>query len=193
MKRIVFLSTVAAVALGTGCRQLPGTPEQQGAVIGGTGGAIAGAAVSDNKLLGALIGGAVGAGGGYLIGANRDRIVGKDRDAARVAVENAQANPATADQARLATTADVNADGFVTLDEVTAMKEAGLSDEEILSRLRATDQVFELTAAQERQLMARGLSRATVTEMRHINRDTRERLLRGDSDVISRPAPVPAQ
>lgn len=193
MKRIVLLSTVAAFALGTGCRQLPGTPEQQGAVIGGTGGAIAGAAVSENKLLGALIGGAVGAGGGYLIGANRDRIVGKDRDAAQRAVENAQTNPATAEQARYALTADVNLDGFVTLDEVTAMKDAGISDEEILKRLRATDQVFELTPEQEKQLLNRGLSRSTVTEMRHINRETRERLLRGDSDdVISRPAPTPA-
>lgn len=178
-----------AITFGTGCRQLPGTAQQQGAVIGGTGGAIAGAAVAENKVLGALIGGALGAGGGYLIGANRDRIVGKDHAGAQTAVENAQSNPATAEQARNALTADINADGFVTLDEVAAMKDAGLTDDQILARLRATDQVFELTSTQEKFLRDRGFSRSAVTEMRHINRDTREQLLRGSDDVISRPPP----
>src|SRR5687768_5086603 len=86
----------------TGCESLPGSDEQQGAVIGGLGGAAAGAAISkDNRWLGALIGGALGAGGGYLIGANKDKITGKDddeRDKAREeaikASERAEKNPA---------------------------------------------------------------------------------------------------
>lgn len=174
--------------LGTGCQQLPGTHEQQGAVIGGTGGAIAGAAIADNDLLGALIGGAAGAAGGYLIGANSDRILGRDRVAAERAVQGAQASPATADQVRYATTADVNSDGFVTLDEVTAMNAAGLTDEQMLARLRATDQVFELTSAQERLLRDQGVSQTVISAMREINRDTRDRLLNNRSrDVIGRP------
>jgi hypothetical protein len=191
MKRNVLFTTIvaASLAVGSGCRQLPGTDEQQGAVIGGTGGAIAGAAVSENRLLGALIGGAVGAAGGYLIGANRDRILGEDKAAAEEAVQEAQTSPATAEQARNASTADLNNDGFVTLDEVVAMDSAGMTDEQIIDRMRATDQVFELTASQRTFLRDRGVSSRVINEMPEINRETREQLLsRRSNEVISRPA-----
>ena len=49
----------------------------KGAVIGGVGGAVVGAAVSDKKGKGALIGGAVGAGAGYLIGRDQDKKNGR--------------------------------------------------------------------------------------------------------------------
>ena len=53
----------------TGCENLPGDEKTQGAVIGGAGGALAGAAIAkDNRLLGGLIGGALGAAGGYVVG-----------------------------------------------------------------------------------------------------------------------------
>src|SRR5688572_26819728 len=123
---------VIAVPLAplAGCSDLPGTDEQQGAVAGGVGGAVLGAAVAKNKLLGGLIGGAIGAVGGYLIGANWDKLTGNERDEAIESVRNAESNPATAEQARRATTADINSDGFVTLDEVVAMEKAGFSDDE---------------------------------------------------------------
>ena len=48
MTKRTFLATtlIGALALGpvTGCESLPGNDEQQGAVIGGVGGALAGAA-----------------------------------------------------------------------------------------------------------------------------------------------------
>jgi len=191
MNRALILSTtaIAVLSLQTGCQQLPGTKGQQGAVIGGAGGAAAGAAIAkDNRVLGALIGGAAGAAGGYLIGANSDRILGKDSAGAERAISTAQNSPATSDQARNATTADINQDGFVTLDEVTAMKAAGLSDNEMLGRLRATNQVFELTSTQERILREQGISQQVITEMEQMNRDTRDRLLNEPSNgVISRP------
>lgn len=49
----------------------------KGAVIGGVGGAVVGAAVSDKKGKGAIIGGAVGAGAGYLIGRDQDKKDGR--------------------------------------------------------------------------------------------------------------------
>src|SRR5947207_2268848 len=71
-----------------GCNNLPGNKKEQGAVIGGVGGAVAGAAISKDKpLLGGLIGGALGAGGGYLIGANWDKITGHDKASADQAVQ----------------------------------------------------------------------------------------------------------
>src|SRR4051812_17583656 len=99
MRRFAFYQTMGglgstallATVIATGCSNLPGTPKQQGAAIGAAGGAAAGAAIaSHNRGLGALIGGVAGAAGGYLIGANADRIKNNDRSGAEEAVRNAQ-------------------------------------------------------------------------------------------------------
>lgn len=50
----------------------------KGAVIGGAGGAIAGAVINkNNRVVGAVIGGVVGAGGGYVIGRKMDKKDGR--------------------------------------------------------------------------------------------------------------------
>lgn len=176
-----------AVTPMIGCDNLPGTAEQQGAVGGGAAGAAVGAAVADdNRLLGALIGGAIGAGGGYLIGANKDKILGDDRDDAVAANRQAQANPARAADVARADDADLNGDGFVTMDEVVAMHRANLSDREIIDRMEDTGHVFELTTDQEAYLMDQGVSRTVVREMRHINQDERREVIESRNDVISR-------
>ncbi len=185
--RILLLAgSVALLANGTGCSNLPGTDKQQGAVIGGLGGAAAGAAIGgeNNRLLGAIIGGALGAGGGYVVGANADRITGNDRSGAETATQQAKSRPATAEEARNATTADLNSDGFITLDEVVALNKAGYSDQEILNRLQATGQVFELTSEQQEFLRTEGVSATVVNQMAELNRETRERLNSRSSDVI---------
>jgi hypothetical protein len=127
-----LVASMACSGLMVGCESLPGDEKTQGAVIGGVGGALAGAALGgkENRLLGALIGGAAGAGGGYLIGANWDKITGKKSDEAKEAANRAERSPATPDDVRDARTADLNDDGFVTLDEVVAMEKANLSDQE---------------------------------------------------------------
>jgi hypothetical protein len=188
-----ILATVSASALllsSTGCSNLPGEPKQQGAVIGGVGGAAAGAAIGGerHRVLGAVLGGALGAAGGYVVGANSDKITGKDTAGAQEAAQTAQSRPATAQEARNATTADINRDGFVTLDEVVAMDEAGLSDQQMIDRLRATGQIFELTSEQEQYLVTRGVSRSLVSQMQNLNREARDRLLNPTgSGVISQP------
>lgn len=175
---------IGALALGSialtplvGCESLPGNEEEQGAVLGGVAGAAAGAAIAENRVLGALLGGALGAGGGYLIGANWDRITGEDDDDAIAAVERAQDNPATVDDVRGSVTADLNDDGFVTLDEIVAMENAGLSDDEIIRRARATGQIFDLNQDQASFLTARGVSPRVVEELGDINREQKEQLL----------------
>ncbi len=161
--------TISIAAL-TGCSNLPGNPKQQGAVVGGASGAAVGAAVaSHNRALGAIIGGAVGAAGGYVVGANKDKIFAKDKEAADEAARKSQDAPATPDQARAASTADINSDGFVTLDEVVALKQAGLTDNQIIDKLRATNQVFELTEEQKRYLIDRGVSQSVVDQMLTLN------------------------
>ncbi len=190
--RFGMVAGMAGVLLvtATGCNNLPGTPGQQGAAIGGVGGAATGALVGGehHRLLGALLGGAVGAGGGYLIGANKDRITGHDSAGAEEAARRAQAQPATPQQALAAPTADLNGDGFVTMDEVVAMKQAGLSDQQILQRMQATGQVFELTPDQQAYLGNNGVDQYVIDQIPQINRQVRDQLLGQQST----PAPAPA-
>ncbi len=160
-----------------GCSSLPGSDAQQGAVIGGASGAAVGAAVSkENRALGAVIGGAVGAAGGYVIGKNADKVTGHDSDEAQAASRKAEEAPVTAEQAKSAPSADVNSDGFVTLDEVVALKDAKLTDDQIIERLRATKQVFELTSEQKKYLADRGVSQDVIDRLTTLNRESNANL-----------------
>ncbi len=177
-RRAVSVALIGSLALGpmVGCANLPGGAKEQGAVIGGLGGAAAGALIGkNNRGLGALIGGVLGAGGGYLIGANKDKITGKDKDRSRDeairASERAERNPAKPEDVDRSRSADLNDDGFVTLDEVVAMRQANLSDDEMVERLESTNQVFELTDYQEDYLRTRGVSDDVIREMRNMNQD----------------------
>lgn len=185
LKSLIMVPVIVTL---TACQELPGERRTQGAVIGGAAGAAAGAAVAkENRLLGALIGGALGAGGGYVIAAQTDKIETQDRDAAVQAARKAQENPATPADARQALTADLNMDGFVTLDEVVAMEQAGLSDQEMLSRMRQTDQIFELTEEHRQYLRQRGVSNTVISQMEGINQQQREAIINQRGDVIGRP------
>jgi len=190
---VVSLSAFTLV----GCENLPGSKGTQGAVVGGAGGATVGAVVGghEHRLLGTLLGGALGAAGGYVVGANSDRIMGHDQYNAQEAVRHSQQHPATAQDALRATTADLNNDGFVTLDEVVAMRDAGLTDTQMLDRMRATNQVFELTPDQRQYLVDRGVSRFVIDQMETINQQTRDRLLNMPPNAgypATAPSPYPA-
>jgi hypothetical protein len=183
---------LAAAPLMSGCENLPGSRTEQSTVIGGAGGAAVGAILAkENRLLGALIGGALGAGAGYLIGAKTDWFEGDDddaRDEAAEAAQNAQTNPATAEQARRANSADINDDGFVTMDEIIAMEKANLTDRQMIDRLEAADQVYDLNEEQRQYLLDRGVSQNVVNRMLTINREERDRILSSRSDnVVGRP------
>src|SRR5688500_4911452 len=173
MRKAVQTGIVSICITGlVGCSNLPGSDEQQGAVIGGATGAAVGAAVTKNRALGAVIGGAVGAAGGYVIGKNKDKITGRDDEEVKVAEIQSQQAPATPEKARTATTGDVNSDGFVTLDEVVALEQANLTDDQIIERLRATNQVFDLTEDQRRYLLDRGVSQNVVDRLATLNEST---------------------
>ena len=161
----------------TGCENLPGDEKTQGAVLGGLGGAAAGVALSDNDLLGALLGGALGAGGGYLIGSQIEKADEDNRDEAIRASERARTDPASIEDVRESRTADLNDDGFVTLDEVVAMERAGLGDREILERLDRTNQFYDLNASQRAYLRERGVSDYVIDRMANINPELRERAM----------------
>ncbi len=163
---------IASLALAPllGCEDLPGNKKTQGAVIGGAGGALAGAAIGrHNRLLGGLIGGALGAGGGYLIGAQMSKNDRDHRDEAISASDRDRDNPPSASEARNARTADLNGDGYVTLNEVVALRKADLSDSEMIRRLQDTGQVFYLSEEQENYLRDRGVSDNVIRAMRTMN------------------------
>jgi hypothetical protein len=170
--RWVTATLLGAISLAplSGCESQRGGNKGHGTVSGGAGGAAAGATVAgaDNRPLSALLGGALGAGGGYLIGAPMDKTDPQHRDEAVHAAKKAEANPARPEDVRRSKTADLNDDGFVTQDEVAAMQRAGLSDKEMIDRLRATGQVFELTAQQEGYLRSHFVGQRVIQSMRNL-------------------------
>jgi hypothetical protein len=177
---VALTALLASGALAVGCEELPGTRQQQATVIGGVAGGLAGAALNNsNPLMGLLMGSAIGAGGGYLIGAKTDWFEDPDdaEDDARRSVQIAQERPATPAQARRAQTADINEDGFVTADELVAMEQAGMDEDEILERLRATNQVFDVSPEQARALRQAGVSDRVISQMPQINRERRDSIL----------------
>ncbi len=187
----LVLSASIGLAPLAGCESLPGEEKEQGAVIGGLGGAAAGAALGgeDHRLGGAVIGGILGAGGGYLIGAKMEdkdkEDSSKKREEAEAAAQKAKADPATADDVKSTNTADLNDDGFVTLDEVAAMEKAGLSDKEQIRRLERTQQYFELTSEQQDYLREQGVSDNVIVAMRDMKPD--EARLAADKEDASKP------
>ena len=105
------------------------------------------------------------AGSGYLIGAAPDKIEQKRRAEARAAAERSRITPATVEDARQSDTADLNNDGFVTVDEVLAMQKASFSDGQMIDRLQRTRQIFILTEQQKDYLRDRGVSQRVIDAM----------------------------
>jgi hypothetical protein len=186
----MVLSAVLVVASLAGCQSLPGTRNQQSAVGGGAAGAVLGGVLGGGALA-TILGGALGAGAGYLISANYDKLTGnkqQNRKSAKQAIQHAHQHPATAADVKNSNTADLNHDGYVTMDEVIAMSKAGLSDQQMTKRLRRTDQVFDLNQQQKSYLVDHGVDRSVVNEMNNINRKQRQQLTNQQNQIISQPS-----
>jgi hypothetical protein len=113
-----------------------------------------------------LTGGDLGIGGGFLIGAAPEKIKQHLNTEAVAAAQKAEQSPAQPLQTHDSTTADLNRDGYVTLDEILAMVRAGLNDGEIQDRLKKTGYIFQITPEQERYLTDRGVRQKVVDEIR---------------------------
>jgi len=154
------------VALLVGCETLP---TDQAAALSGIGAELAAAGAVTGERghpVSMLLGGSLGIGGGYVIGLRPEKLDEQARDIHREealrANDCAERNPAGVEDVVASPSADVNADGFVTVDEIIAMERAGLSDEEEIARLKTSGQVFEVSPQQERYLEDRGISLAVV-------------------------------
>ena len=150
----------------SGCSSAPGTSGQQGAVVGGATGAAVGASVTKNRALGAVIGGAVGAAGGYVIGKKTGPLDNKDNKGAP------STSPDTGEYKATVATADLNNDGFVTLDEIVKLEKNGESDEEMIRRITATGLTFDLSDEHRKYLADNGVSQTVIDRLPIINRST---------------------
>jgi hypothetical protein len=116
------------------------------------------------------------AGRPMLIGAPAVKAAATEPQAEPTAAEPApdtrqvQPEPVPAGVLIQARTADLNADGFVTLEEVVALGRSGLGDVEVVERLERTQQLFELTEEQEEFLRVRGISDDVIRQLRTMNR-----------------------
>lgn len=155
----------------------PGTDEPPAVSAAGTAAASAAIEGKGNRIASALIGSTGGA-AGSLIGAKTDWFATEDgKRQARQAIERARQKPATVEDVARAQSADLNSDGFVTFDELVAMKQAQLDDEDLLQRLHATGQVYDLTAKQKQALIDAGISPYVAAEMTRINEPEKNRVL----------------
>lgn len=174
----IRLAAVVGIVMGggiVGCDIAPGDIPPRKANVGVMGGTT----MPGNQGVELPGGGVFSAGGGYIVGQLPDKT---DKGEADNAGKQARENPASPQQARQSATADLNKDGFVTLDEVVAMRDAGLDDREMVRRLAATGQVFKTTATQEEALINQGVSRTVVDWLRG-----------GSRPVSDQPATAPAR
>jgi hypothetical protein len=167
------LLAALAVAPTLSCASHSSNAQHSGSQTGDADASTAGAPLNRNDhLIANLLGGSLGAGGGFLIGVSRDTIE-QDKTQARAdaikASQRAEKNPARPEQVVKASTGDLNKDGFVTIDEVVAMRQANLNDQQMLDRLRQTGEIFELTEYQQDYLRTRGVSDNVIRQLPAVN------------------------
>lgn len=164
---------VLAAAILVGCARLPYQRTTETSVAGAAAGAAVGAVLAgdDDQMLGALLGGVLGAATGYVIGAETGWFGEGNEKAFDQTVNRARNDPATVEDVSGSYDADLNNDGLVTQDELIALSHAGLSADEIIDRLEATNQVFHVNAAQRQSLLEAGVDPQVVYELEEINQD----------------------
>jgi uncharacterized protein YcfJ len=141
MRRIFYLFIILAfVFIATGC-QTNKTRVAEGAGIGGVVGAVAGGIIgyqSGHPLQGAAIGGAVGAGGGAVVGAQIKK-----------------------------PTQDIQAQASVqlTMQQIVDWTKQGVSSDEIISKIKAANPKYSLTADDIDYLKKQGVSQRVIETM----------------------------
>lgn len=122
-------------------------------------------ASSEQTALATLASQTGGPGGGWIIAASRQNIDQHSLGSAQQANRQAQQQPAGMADVERSDNADLNGDGFVTVDEILALKRAGLNSDQIITRIQRTPQVFSLTDRQQQYLRDRGIDQRTVNAM----------------------------
>ena len=194
--RLIRALLMDMILLGlAGCQSLPpGGAQNQGAAAAGMSGSTSGFAAGQSAAA-TPSGGVLEPGGSLTFELGTNEITGGGPGEAAAP----QPLSVLARKARTAPSADLNGDGFVTIDEVLAMKQAGLTDDEVLDRMRATNQLFAPTLAQQDYLRTHGISNYLIEQMLEINGGQKQQVLSAPGSgrkeppgrVISVPPPEP--
>jgi hypothetical protein len=160
-----LLGVSAAVLAGVtaGCQNMPQVPVGDRTVLGGSAMAAGAAIPADGALLSTLTKGSDAS--ALVVGADWQKIRQHASREAIAAANKAKTYPATAADVSKSPTADLNQDGFITIDELLALQQAGLRDNDIVDRLEHTRAYFEVTKDQERYLQEHFIKPAIVTAM----------------------------
>ena len=164
-----YIITVAfAGGFVAGCASHPvPRPQNRATPVAQTSGAIPASAhqPATSAPVATRLGANLGAAGGWLIAASSQHLARNSAAQAQEANRRAEQRPASPADVQASPTADLNQDGFVTLDEVLAMHRAGLTDAQIIQRLQATGQVFSITDRQQQYLRDRGIDQSVIDAM----------------------------
>lgn len=152
----------AAVSLGIGADPTAAQNTQRGAVIGGLGGAIAGALIGDHNDkagAGAAIGGVIGAVGGAVVGNAKDKEVTYQRQ-----------QQARAYQQRVYTQQQMQAaqiQSAVSIGDVITMSKSGLSDSVMITQIQTRGVQQQLSVNDIIMLHQQGLNETVITAMQN--------------------------
>lgn len=106
-----------------------------------------------------------GPGGGWIIAATPQHIDQHSLGSAQQANRKAEQQPARPADVEHSANCDLNGDGFVTMDEMLALRRAGLTTEQLIARVRQTPAVFALTDRQQQYLRDRDISQKVIDTM----------------------------
>ena len=182
LKELVLVIGTAAVVL-TGCETPYGTPDRTatGALMGGAIGATSGALIGGGRGRGgggggALIGGAIGAIAGALIGNSQDQDeqARLRRQAPQTYVRVEQGHP-------------------LSVADVKALAQAGIGDELIISQVRNSHTVFHLSSADIIDLKNAGVSEKVIDFLIETPSTTAGTEAAHDVVVASAPPPLPPE
>ena len=115
--------------------------------------------------LSSLAGRVGGPGGGWIIAATPQHIDQHSLGSAEQANRQAEQQPAGPANVEHSDNCDLNGDGFVTMDEILALRRAGLTTDQLISRVRHTPQIFSLTDRQQQYLRDRDISQKVIDAM----------------------------
>lgn len=135
-KTVILIICCAFTLLNTGC-QSNKTRVAEGAVIGGLVGGAAGGIIghqSGNAGMGAGIGIAAGALTGALIGSHINKPQAKTQEQAQANQETKDATPVKAEEVKA-----------LSMQQVVELSKQGVSDDEIIKRIKATNSKFNLS------------------------------------------------
>lgn len=157
---------VAVVAIGTtlsiGSRSVHAQNKSRGAVIGGLGGAVAGALIGDHNGksgAGAAIGGAIGAVGGAVLGNARDQEISQQRQRQYYAHQERAYVHQQQQQAFI--------QAAVSTSDIVSMSRSGLSDSVIINQIHSRGVQRQLQVNDIISLHQQGVSENVITAMQN--------------------------